>query len=348
MINYARVLRDLDLPSNTDSESEIRALLRCLVTHDSSASSSFPLPPPASPEFRPPPASPHKASVPPKTVALIRLGVQKQEIYNYKDPISLQSELYPKLSLRKISESDRPDTYSSCSDPKTRPHTKVTLFDSSPRSHHCYSTTNVRPRPWEKGRCLVDFETRLNSAAKRLDPKRKSFPRRYSHHPQFFLTSSLAAVSKVRPSPKLSLKARICSPSFTPSRTLLINRYFDLLAQRSYSIKANMTTAQLQIANSLVVGNAAPYGTFPQVKYVTSVRLMISHCSDEGLLFTTLYITDNSEYSTYLQQLSFISTVVYPADCSGYYGYTMQMGQINLTIGDVFIVCNDRNLDGAF
>ena len=137
-----------------------------------------------------------------------------------------------------------------------------------------------------------------------------------------------------------------------------------------------MTSAELQFANSLVVGNAAPYGTFPfgpvvdgdyipdlpgvllaHGKYVESVRLMTSHCSDEGLLFTSPFLTNDSGYSTYLQQLfpgipstqlKFITSVLYPANFSGYYGYTTQMGRLNLTIGDVSIVCNARYLDDAF
>ena len=144
----------------------------------------------------------------------------------------------------------------------------------------------------------------------------------------------------------------------------------------SYSQLANETSAQLQLANSLVVGNSAPYGTFafgpvvdgkyipdlPGVllakgKYVKSVRIMTSHCSDEGLLFTSPFITNGSDYSTFLQQLfpgispkqlNFITTTLYPANFSGYYGYTSQMGRTNLTIGDAAIVCNARYLDNAF
>ena len=137
-----------------------------------------------------------------------------------------------------------------------------------------------------------------------------------------------------------------------------------------------MTTTQLQLANSLVVGNAAPYGTFPfgpvvdkeyvpdlpgvllaQGKYVTTVRLITSHCTDEGLLFTSPFIKNDTQYSTYLQQvfpgisptqLNFITTALYPADFSGRYGYTTQMGRTDLTVGDVAIVCNARYLDNAF
>lgn len=150
----------------------------------------------------------------------------------------------------------------------------------------------------------------------------------------------------------------------------------DFAGANSSSQLANLSTAQLQLANSLVVGNAAPYGTFPfgpvvdgkylpdlpgvllaQGNYTKSVRLITSHCSDEGLLFTSPFIDDNSEYSNYLQQafpglspvqLNFITTVLYPADFSGYFGYTTQMGRTNITIGDVSIVCNARYLDNAF
>ncbi|KAM0803852.1 Alpha/Beta hydrolase protein [Usnea florida] len=144
----------------------------------------------------------------------------------------------------------------------------------------------------------------------------------------------------------------------------------------SYSQLANETSAQLQLANSLVVGNSAPFGTYafgpvvdgeyipdlPGVllakgKYVKIVRTIISHCSDEGLLFTSPFITNGSDYSAFLQQvfpgiapkqLNFISTTLYPANFSGYYGYTSQMGRTSLTVGDAAIVCNARYLDDAF
>ena len=150
----------------------------------------------------------------------------------------------------------------------------------------------------------------------------------------------------------------------------------DFAGAKSSSQLANMATAPLQLAKSLVVGNAAPYGTFPfgpvvdgdylpdlpgvllaQGKYIKSVHLITGHCSDEGLLFTSPFINDNSQYTAYLQQafpgispiqLNFITTVLYPADFSGYFGYTTQMGRTNITIGDVSIVCNARYLDNAF
>ena len=144
----------------------------------------------------------------------------------------------------------------------------------------------------------------------------------------------------------------------------------------SYSAFQNATTQQLQVANSLVVGNASPYGTFPfgpvidgcylrdlpsillkEGRYNKSLKIITGHCADEGLLFTSPFITDPASYSTYLKQvfpdisnssLSYIQDILYPPVFDGSYGYTTQMGRTDLTIGDVAIVCNTRYLDHAF
>ena len=125
-----------------------------------------------------------------------------------------------------------------------------------------------------------------------------------------------------------------------------------------------------------MVGNAAPYGTFPfgpvvdgdyipdlpgillaQDKYSKSIDLMTSHCGDEGLLFTTPFLKNDSGYSAYLkqvfpeispEQLKYVTQVLYPANFSGRYGYNSQMERTDVTIGDAAIVCNARYLDNAF
>lgn len=144
----------------------------------------------------------------------------------------------------------------------------------------------------------------------------------------------------------------------------------------SYSSLQATTTQQLQVANALVIGNASPYGTFsfgpvidgsylrdlPSVlleegRYKKSLKIVTGHCSDEGLLFTSPFITDSASYSHYLKQLfpnisisslSYIQDVLYPPVFDGSFGYTTQMGRTDLTIGDAAIVCNARYLDHAF
>lgn len=144
----------------------------------------------------------------------------------------------------------------------------------------------------------------------------------------------------------------------------------------SYAAFAGATTQQLQLANALVVGNSAPYGTFafgpvidgsyipdlPGVlleegKYNKSVKIITGHCSDEGLLFTSPFVQTNAQYSQYLQQLfpnisshvlSVITDVLYPPNFNGSFGYTSQMRRLDLAIGDYAIVCNASYLDDAF
>ncbi len=147
-------------------------------------------------------------------------------------------------------------------------------------------------------------------------------------------------------------------------------------AVNSYSALQEATTQQLQVANSLVVGNVSPYGTLPfgpvvdgcylpdlpsillkEGRYNASLKIITGHCSDEGLLFTSPFITDSPSFSTFLEQLfpnisrsslSYIKDVLYPPVFDGSYGYTTQLGRTSLTVGDVAIVCNARYLDQAF
>lgn len=161
-----------------------------------------------------------------------------------------------------------------------------------------------------------------------------------------------------------------CQQELTYQQTL---KYADA---NSYSALKGATTQQLQLANSLVVGNASPYGTFPfgpvidgsylrdlpsvllkEGRYDHSLKIVTGHCSDEGLLFTSPFIADSASYANYLKRvfpdistssLSYIQYVLYPPVFDGSYGYRTQMGRTDLTIGDVAIVCNARYLDHAF
>lgn len=84
---------------------------------------------------------------------------------------------------------------------------------------------------------------------------------------------------------------------------------------------------------------------------------MTGHNSDEGLLFASPFVKTNREYERYLRTLlpalsnmavSTISNKLYPAIFNGSFGYTDQLGRLDLTLAEATIVCNARFLDNAF
>jgi carboxylesterase type B len=94
-----------------------------------------------------------------------------------------------------------------------------------------------------------------------------------------------------------------------------------------------------------------------KAQYDHSVSLMTGHNSDEGSLFASPFIRDNSDYADFLQSLlpgiprSALSTLtqeLYPNDLSGQQGYVDQLGRVEMTIAEALIVCNAYSLDTAF
>jgi carboxylesterase type B len=175
------------------------------------------------------------------------------------------------------------------------------------------------------------------------------------------------------------------SPAFQPTLPSQEKEMFELaLINASTVSNKRITCVQdlkdlpyetLQEVNALIVGNS-PYGGFtfgpvvdgsyvpslPGVsllegKFDTSVKVMVGHNSDEGLLFTSLLLSTQPQFVTAIQEIfptasnatiSYITNTLYPPIFDGTYGYTYQIARTALIISDITITCNTRYLDLAF
>jgi cholinesterase len=136
-----------------------------------------------------------------------------------------------------------------------------------------------------------------------------------------------------------------------------------------------LPTSVLQTVNSIVVGNSS-YGTFsfgPTVdglfapalpgilllhgQFDNSVKIMVGHNSDEGLLFTDPFVQNQAEFVDDLkillpdasdEILDLIDTTLYPPVFNGSFGYTDQIGRTSLAIAEASFTCNTRYLALAF
>lgn len=137
----------------------------------------------------------------------------------------------------------------------------------------------------------------------------------------------------------------------------------------------NLTTEQLYLTNYAVTG-LSPYGTFtygptvdgsfaPQLpaelllhgQFDQSLKVMVGHNSDEGLLFTSPFITNDSDLTAYIHSSmpailpSALTTVVqslYPAEFNGSLPYTDQLSRAALLVSESVFTCNTRALDLAY
>lgn len=84
---------------------------------------------------------------------------------------------------------------------------------------------------------------------------------------------------------------------------------------------------------------------------------MVGHNADEGLFFSSPFVTNQSAYDAAIQTtfpdispsvLNYIDTVLYPPDFSGVYGYTDQFSRYVLTVSEYFFTCNTFYLDLAY
>ncbi|KAM0794085.1 Alpha/Beta hydrolase protein [Usnea florida] len=145
----------------------------------------------------------------------------------------------------------------------------------------------------------------------------------------------------------------------------------------TYKELKSIPSSDLQTANSLVVGNAEPYGSFvfgpiidnsfvPDLasillgngQYDHNLTIIAGHNSDEGLYFTSPSITDSSSYYHFLRlqfpsisstALTEITQTLYPPpDTNPSIGYSTPNRRAALTIGDYLIVCNGHYLTAAF
>ncbi|KAH6677698.1 Carboxylesterase [Halenospora varia] len=141
----------------------------------------------------------------------------------------------------------------------------------------------------------------------------------------------------------------------------------------SLSGARNATSAQVIAANSAVAA-LSPYSTTnigptidgifitqdPKVllangMFNRSIEIMVSHTSDEGLIFAPP-ITNDTGYEAFLRTfwrgtsqsvLSYIATDLYPPVFDGSKNYTDQVGRTALTISESMFVCNTIALNQA-
>ncbi|KAA6409016.1 MAG: carboxylesterase family [Lasallia pustulata] len=102
---------------------------------------------------------------------------------------------------------------------------------------------------------------------------------------------------------------------------------------------------------------ALPGKLLLQGSYDKDVNIMVGHNADEGLVFTSPFITNNTEYDSYLTTsfptidpavVNYIANVLYPPVFKGSYPYTSQTGRTILSISESTFTCNTVYLDHAF
>ena len=136
-----------------------------------------------------------------------------------------------------------------------------------------------------------------------------------------------------------------------------------------------LPSSALIVANIIQVGGSS-YGQFSygpvvdglfapalpgklllQGSFDKKLKLLIGHNADEGLVFSSPGVTNDTAYAQLLTTnfpdinpatASYVENVLYPADFSGKYGYTDQIGREALTIADSSFTCNTNYLDRAF
>ncbi|KAF8853879.1 alpha/beta-hydrolase [Acephala macrosclerotiorum] len=128
--------------------------------------------------------------------------------------------------------------------------------------------------------------------------------------------------------------------------------------------------------NTIVVARSAPYGTFtfgPVVdgnfvpampgklllegKFDTSLNVMVGHNSDEGLEFTSPFLTTDALLEANLEAvfptasnetIAYMLDTLWPAVYDGTYGYTTLFERASLITAEVSFTCNTRYIDLAF
>jgi len=92
-------------------------------------------------------------------------------------------------------------------------------------------------------------------------------------------------------------------------------------------------------------------------QFNSDVEVMVVHNGDEGLLFTSPFVTNDSTFADYIHSsfptipdssLNYILTVLYPPVYDGSYGYTDPIGRAALATSESIFVCNTFYLDKAF
>ena len=164
------------------------------------------------------------------------------------------------------------------------------------------------------------------------------------------------------------------SPGFppVPGDAQQVATYQSVISQAQSLISADVTdVASLRALdfetlaglNSIVVARSAPYGTFtfgpvvdgtfvpklPGVllsegKFDTELNVMVAHNSDEGLQFTSPFLTTDAAVATNLKEvfptannetIAYILDTLYPAVYDGTYPYTSLFGRASLITAEI-------------
>lgn len=179
-------------------------------------------------------------------------------------------------------------------------------------------------------------------------------------------------------------QAVLQSPGFLPTVSAItqentFNDYLSLLNVSTLEEARQLPYSALQAANIVQVGSAA-YGSFvygPVVdgdfvpalpgqlllhgQYDKSLRLVLGHNADEGLLFTSPFINNDSAFAefvvadaptvaAYPAVIDYITNTLYPPifDGSQAMNYTDQIGRAAALISEISFTCNTYYLDKAF
>ena len=170
------------------------------------------------------------------------------------------------------------------------------------------------------------------------------------------------------------------SPGFSPvtsnlQQETIFQTFLGLLNVSTLEEARQLPSAALIKANIIQVANAS-YGGFgfgpavdgyfvpllpgellAQGRYDKNLKLLIGHNLDEGLIFTSPFITNQSAYAASLQAalpdasssvINYIDTVLYPPVFTGQYGYTDQISRVAVTVAELVFTCNTFFLDLAY
>ncbi|KAL2062254.1 hypothetical protein VTL71DRAFT_6520 [Oculimacula yallundae] len=138
----------------------------------------------------------------------------------------------------------------------------------------------------------------------------------------------------------------------------------------------NLDFKTLAGLNSIVVARSAPYGTFtfgpvvdgtfvpklPGVllsegKFDTTVKVMVSHTSNEGLQFTSPFLQTEAAVTTNLkavfqtasnETISYILNTLYPPIYDGTYPYNSVFSRATLITSEISFTCNTRFINTGF
>ena len=91
-------------------------------------------------------------------------------------------------------------------------------------------------------------------------------------------------------------------------------------------------------------------------QFDTSLKVMVGHNLNEGLLFSSPFINNETTFINYVRQtlpaatkatINYVTKTLYPPVFNGSYGYTNQLERTSLLVSEFAFTCNTRYLDLA-